>query len=200
MNTHGWIILVTCLFFVGCQQDDGNLNPVTQAETSQSDQAQVESNTSKEVTVKIQDWKETEKLIASHKGKIVVLDLWSTSCEPCIREFPNLVALHQKYGNDTVVCISGSCEYDGLDAPEELLEDVLEILREQNATFDNVLFNVEYDELWKKLKIASVPVVYVYGPDGQIAKRFDNEAGGEFTYEKDIFPFIEKLLAPADEK
>ena len=130
-----------------------------------------------------------------------MLDLWSTSCEPCIREFPNLVALHQKYGNDKVVCISGSCDYDGLDAPQDLLEDVLDFLRQQNATFDNILFNVEYDELSKLLKFAAIPVVYVYGSDGELAKRFDNEAGGEeFTYKKDIFPFIEKLLAPADEK
>ena len=44
------------------------------------------------VEVEILDWKGVEKWIASQKGKVVVVDMWSLSCEPCRREFPNLVS------------------------------------------------------------------------------------------------------------
>lgn len=33
------------------------------------------------------------RLIASHRGRPVVLNLWATWCEPCVREFPALMAL-----------------------------------------------------------------------------------------------------------
>ena len=48
------------------------------------------------VTLQIVDWDETLMLVAAHKGKVVVLDAWSTSCQPCMKEFPNLVKLHRK--------------------------------------------------------------------------------------------------------
>ena len=52
------------------------------------------------VTVKIASWDETLKMVAGHKGKIVVLDAWSTSCTPCVKEFPNLVKLHERRAKD----------------------------------------------------------------------------------------------------
>ena len=63
-------------------------------------------STAETVTVEIKSWEDTQALIASHKGKVVIVDLWSTSCEPCMREFPNLVALHKKFGTDKIACIS----------------------------------------------------------------------------------------------
>ncbi len=50
------------------------------------------------VELQILDWEGVQKLLASKKGKIVVLDAWSTSCVPCVREFPNLVGLHKRLG------------------------------------------------------------------------------------------------------
>src|SRR5436190_23203909 len=39
------------------------------------------------------------KAIAAQKGKVVVVDVWSTTCIPCIKEFPELVEIHEKYGD-----------------------------------------------------------------------------------------------------
>jgi thiol-disulfide isomerase/thioredoxin len=35
--------------------------------------------------------------VSDFKGKVVLLDFYATWCEPCRRETPHLVALHQKY-------------------------------------------------------------------------------------------------------
>jgi thiol-disulfide isomerase/thioredoxin len=152
------------------------------------------------VTLDIKNWDETLELVAQHKGKIVVLDLWSTSCDSCLAEFPNLVELHKKYPRDKLVCMSASCDYVGINSkpPESYRDAVLEFLTRQGATFQNVLLNVDSDTLFEKIELASIPAVYVFGADGQVAKRFDNDnaqGGEEFTYAKDVFPFIEKLLA-----
>ncbi len=151
------------------------------------------------VALDLKNWDETLALVAWHKGKIVVLDLWSTSCEPCTVEFPHLVELHKQHG-EKLVCMSASCDYAGIKSkpPESYRERVLAFLAKQNATFPNVLLNVESDVLFEKLELASIPAVYVFGADGKVAKRFDNDhakPGEDFTYAKDIMPFVEKLLA-----
>ena len=151
------------------------------------------------VTLDIKNWDETLELVAKHKGKIVVLDVWSTSCDPCMVEFPHLVELHKQHG-EKLVCMSASCDYAGIKSkpPETYRDRVLEFLTKQNATFTNVLLNVESDALFEKIELASIPAVYVFGTDGKVAKRFDNDhakPGEDFTYTKDIVPFVEKLLS-----
>jgi len=152
------------------------------------------------VTLQIVDWEETLKLVAAHKGKVVVLDAWSLSCAPCMKEFPNLVKLHQKYGGKEVVCMSLSCDYAGIKnkPPEYYREKVLKFLEKQGADFQNLLASVPSEDLFdKKMKISSIPVVYVFGPDGKIAKRFDNEQAkaedDNFTY-ADINKFVDELV------
>lgn len=47
-------------------------------------------------------WKDITALVAKHQGKIVVVDVWSTSCAPCMQEFPGLVRLHKSYPEQVV--------------------------------------------------------------------------------------------------
>jgi thiol-disulfide isomerase/thioredoxin len=151
------------------------------------------------VPLKIVDWDETLKLVAAHKGKVVVLDAWSTSCPPCMKEFPNLVKLHQKYGGKQVVCMSLSCDYAGIKnkPPEYYRERVLKFLEKHDAGFENLLSNVPSEELFDKMGISSIPAVYVFGPDGKLAKRFDNEQAkseeDNFTY-ADVNKLVDELV------
>ena len=55
------------------------------------------------VSLKVMGFDDVQKLVASKKGQVVVLDAWSTSCVPCMREFPHLVELHKAFG-DKVAC------------------------------------------------------------------------------------------------
>ncbi len=174
------------LAIAGCEADRSNPNSSVGTSVEQAN----------EVTVKIQSWEDTKKLVASHQGKIVVLDLWSTSCEPCMKEFPNLVALHQKYGNDKLVCISVSCDYEGIpgEPPESKKEAVLEFLSGSQASFTNILLSDNSEDVFEYAGIASIPAVFVYGTDGKLNKRFEVKSREDFTYEKDIIPLVEKLI------
>ncbi len=62
--------------------------------------------------VEILSWDQTQKRREEFRGKVVVLDVWSTYCDPCVREFPNLVALQKRFG-DKVRCISFDTDYSG---------------------------------------------------------------------------------------
>ena len=151
-----------------------------------------------EVTLTHANWEEIKAEVAKHKGKVVVLDLWSTSCPPCLREFPNLVALSKKYP-EKVVCLSCSTDYIGIKSkpPEYYEEKVKGFLTEQKAAFTNFLCTIPGDELYAEIDLASIPAVYVYDPQGNVSQRFDNDEGkfgDEFTYEDHVIPLIDKLL------
>jgi thiol-disulfide isomerase/thioredoxin len=153
-----------------------------------------------EVTLQVGAWSDVEALIALHKGKVVVVDLWSTSCIPCRKEFPNLVKIHEELG-DQVACISVSTDYSGIPSkPVESYRDkVTTFLTQQSATFDNVLLNQSSEEVFLSLDLGSIPAVYVYDAEGKLVQRFaDPEDGEEFTYAEDIRPVVEKLLPAAE--
>lgn len=167
----------------------------------QAKNAKAEEAEAGEVSLKIVDWEETLKLVAAHKGKVVVLDAWSTSCVPCMKEFPNLVKLHRKYGGKEVVCMSLACDYVGIKnkPPAFYRERVLKFLTKQGATFENLLSSVPSEELFdKKMELSSIPAVYVFGRDGKLVKRFDNEKAqsedDNFTY-ADVTKLVEGLVA-----
>jgi thiol-disulfide isomerase/thioredoxin len=172
---------------------------VADDKTADKKSAAKEPGEKPKVSLEIVSWEETQKLVAAHKGKIVVLDAWSTSCQPCMKEFPNLVKLHQNYGGKGVACMSLSCDYQGIKnkPPEFYRERVLKFLNKVGASFQNLLATDPADELYDKMELASIPAVFVYGRDGKLAKRFDNEQAktddDNFTY-ADVTKLVEELL------
>jgi thiol-disulfide isomerase/thioredoxin len=164
--------------------------------------AESEPNTSKsperEVGLEIVDYAGILATVKSHPGRVVVMDAWSTSCEPCLKEFPNLVALSRKYGQQ-VACISLSFDYEGLGKPEEQRGKVLEFLRSQRATFENLLSSEASDDLYARFKLPSIPAVFVYDQQGNFAQRFDSgsQNGKSFTY-RDVEAKVVELLGKRD--
>lgn len=153
-----------------------------------------------EVKVTKGSWQDVQEFIKKNPDKVVVIDAWSTSCIPCMREFPNLVKLQAALPDD-VVCVSFSCDYVGIKSkpPEFYEERVLKFLTKQKATFKNFLSTTEADTAYEEMGINSIPAVFVYGPDGKLSKKFDSESGegGDeepFTY-KDVTAHVKKLLA-----
>lgn len=136
------------------------------------------------------------ELVAGHKGKVVVVDAWSTWCEPCVTEFPGLVALYKKYGPERVACVSLSFDYEGGDL-EEARSGVLAFLKQQGATFDNVLAT-NTDEMYEKLDFPSIPAVFVFDREGKLARLIDNSdpKTPNFTY-ADVEELVASLLPAA---
>jgi len=141
------------------------------------------------VTLDPRDFQGFQELVASKRGKIVVVDAWSTYCEPCVREFPGLVALHKKYGAERLACISLCANYAGLGKVTDEMREPLEFLTRQGATFDNVMSSEADEDLYRKLKISTVPAIFVYDREGKLLKTFE----GEPKY-RDIEAFIAPLL------
>ncbi|HEV3341804.1 MAG TPA: TlpA disulfide reductase family protein [Pirellulales bacterium] len=176
--------------------------PVAEEPTADAGAADTEKKpaaASGQVTAEIKDFDGIQSLIASKRGKVVVMDCWSTWCDPCVKEFPGLVALHKKYGTEDLACISLSFNYDGgkNEKPEDHTEQVLEFLRTQDAAFDNVIASVPTDELYELLgfKTASVPAIFVYDRQGNLARQF----GGEEAKYAEVGKLVAELIEQPSE-
>ncbi len=205
-------VVVIISVLAGCGNDaetptDSSQPPQTASPASGDDQLSAPGSSvpdqptaDQQVTVQLASWSEVEKMATSHPGKVVVVDLWSTWCPPCVKEFPNLVALHEKYP-DQVACISVNLNYTGGpdESPESHQETVLKFLEQQNATFANVICNEADEQVYTKIDLAGVPAIYVYDKQGQLHKRFDNDSaeyGDEgFTYQQHVIPLVEQLMS-----
>lgn len=150
--------------------------------------------------LQVATWEQTQEIIASHKGKIVVLDLWSNFCPPCLEELPRLVKIHEEYGKD-VVCLSLNCNFSGDGSPEDEREAVLKVLTDIKAPFLSLISADKDTDLYTKIGIASIPVIQVYDRTGKLRKQFDNEKAeygkDGFTYQKHIVPFVAELVKEA---
>lgn len=149
-----------------------------------------------EVSLKAATWEEI-KSQATKTGKVTVVDVWSLACEPCLKEFPGLVAIDRDMG-DSVACFAVDSDYDGRKTkPAESYRPRVEaFLKSVNAKFPNFLCTTPNEELFTELEIESIPAVLIFDAKGKLVRKFvdaGDDAG--FTYHDNIVPFIKELLA-----
>ncbi len=169
-------LILSLLLAAGC---GASVPPETSSSGETSEPAAQQAADTADVQLDTLSFDEIQERIASKKGKVVVLDAWSTSCPPCMKDFYNLVELHKQYGPEELACISLSFDYEGLGKPEEVREPVLTFLRSQGATFDNLMSSEESDVLYRKFKLNAVPAVFVYDRSGKLRERFESEGAYE---------------------
>lgn len=146
--------------------------------------------------VRVATWQQAQQLIASYKGRVVVVDFWSNFCPPCIAELPQLARIQREFPKD-VVCLSINCNFAGDGKPDDERPAVLKVLKEINAPFLTLISADADIDLYGKLGIASIPVIQVYDRNGKLAKQFDNEKNeygkDGFTYAQHIIPYVRQL-------
>lgn len=192
--------MMALLCKINCQLSD---RIFADEKSNQKKVEETSKNDNPDVKLTAGTWQDVEAAVAKNTGKIVVVDIWSTSCLPCMQEFPNLVEIHKNHG-EKVVCISFNVDYVGIKSkPATTYEKkVQEFLQKHNATCMNFLCTSPSDEIFQTLELPSIPAVYVYGVDGKLRKRFDDslfEDGKDeaFNYKDDVNPFVAELLKDA---
>lgn len=131
------------------------------------------------------------KKLNTYKHKIVVADLWASWCSNCIKRFPHMITLYEKYKNKNVIFVSLNLDdHEDTDS----LRWAQKFLVKQNATFDNYHINENLMLAFKKLDLISIPVVLIYGRDGKERYRLTgNNPNNQFS-EKDVEAGILTLL------
>jgi thiol-disulfide isomerase/thioredoxin len=178
---------------IGCHKSDSATSST--AGTGQSGGTLAVQNHA--VELQIRDYAKLQQLIAEKRGKVVVVDAWSTSCPPCVKSFPDLVALQQKIGPERLACISLSLDYDGSSSLDRVAPMVVAFLKKQQATFDNVLASEEIFAMLRKLGVSSPPAVFVYDRTGKLREKFtETSSKGRPVYEQ-VEELVGQLLAEA---
>lgn len=182
-----WVALLSSAL-LGCQQEPDS-PPLQELSAPEADET---------VDLEIRSWKEVEEWVALQKGRVVVVDIWSTYCAPCIAEFPHFVELHNNLGGK-VACASLSIDYFGGDeTPEQIRPRVLEFLNKQDARTANFISSTPDEDILKTLEVVSIPIVLVFDKEGELHTTFNNDDGkwseGGFSYKEHIVPLVDSLL------
>jgi thiol-disulfide isomerase/thioredoxin len=183
------LCFAVCFIFGGCNKPQ---SPAPDANSTSAVETTGEASAA-DVKLEILSFDDIQQRLAAKHGRVVVMDCWSTSCPPCMKDFHNLVELHKAYPAADVACVSLSFDFEGLGTPEESQPPVLEFLKSQGATFDNFMSNEESDVLYRKFDLNAVPAVFVYDRAGKLRERFESEG----AYEKVRALVAELVKEPA---
>lgn len=201
--------LLTCMtvLWAGCApaepvrpgrppSDTSSTKSDEQNETSSPQGTTTESVT--EVQVEPASHSQLMERVAAAKGKVVVVDVWSTSCVPCMREYPNLVALSKRFPED-VQCISFNVDYLGLPKKpvDSYIPAVKKFLSEQKSELMNLISSEADSDVLAKLEVESMPAILIYDRQGGLVAKLTDDSAGEdgLTYKSDVLPLVERLAA-----
>jgi thiol-disulfide isomerase/thioredoxin len=127
------------------------------------------------------------KMVATHKGKIVLVDFWATWCVPCRKEMPQLVKLSEQLRARGFDFVTVSADEPGKEtaALKVLAENaVASPFYWKKAADDDKFYNA-VDTNWS----GEIPAMFIYDRSGKRVKSFLGE-----TPVKDIEAAIQKLL------
>ncbi len=151
----------------------------------------------KAIKVILVDHQELKTKVEASKGKIVVVDIWSTSCVPCMREFPHLIELSKKWPGD-VICISLNVDYIGLKSkpPESYTANVEAFLNQKKAHITNLQSREPDEDLLQNMKVGSIPAILIFDRASKLHLQLTDANAGDdgLTYQGDVIPAIEKLI------
>lgn len=105
--------------------------------------------------------------LASLRGKVVLVNFWATSCEPCVRELPGIVQAWHRFGPQGFEVVAVAMSYD---PPNRVVEFSEKFALPMKISLD---LNGEIEKQFGGLKF--VPTSFVIDRRGNIAKRIDGE-------------------------
>jgi peroxiredoxin len=109
------------------------------------------------------------KLVKNDTKKLLLINVWTTSCVPCIAELPEFVTMNRMYRRREFQLVTIS-----LDDPEKK-EAVEKVLRERHVAATNYLSAVEnrdrFGDLLDKDWPGPVPYTLVIAPGGKVLYR-----------------------------
>ncbi len=120
--------------------------------------------------------------IGALRGKVVLLDIWATWCDPCRASLPGYQALERKYGKDGFAVLAITIDEKAEDARAFLAKSEFGFLVGWDPTAE-----------WpKRLKLETMPTAWLIARDGSVHRKHEGFHDGDI---EKLEAEIAKLLA-----
>jgi thiol-disulfide isomerase/thioredoxin len=179
------------LWVAGCAEQSTSNRSESSAPPSSSIDAEDSPSTGDEIQLQTVDRARFDRVLASHKGKVVFVDYWATWCGNCMEEFPHTVALHEKYAADGLAVVSLAMEFDPDDTATR--QRAWEFLKSQNARFDNLY--ADSPDALEQYGIDVLPHYRLYDRTGKLHREFTFSDPDNPISQADIEAAVRELLA-----
>ncbi len=114
-------------------------------------------------TLKTVDSIPSERSLAEYRGKVVLVNVWATWCEPCKAEMPSIERLHQEFGAQGLTVLAVSVDDPGA---EQRIREYVKAL--------GLTFQILHDprmEMKARYGVTGYPETFVIARDGTIRKK-----------------------------
>ena len=122
--------------------------------------------------------------LSDYKGKVVLIDFWATTCDPCLTEMPHLVALYEKHKDAGFVVLAVSA-----DGPETRAA-VSTVAHDKGMSFP-VLLDEETSVIARYNPKKDMPFSALIDRNGNIVRKASGYTPGD---ESKLAADVEKLL------
>ncbi len=96
--------------------------------------------------------------LSDYRGKYVLINFWATWCPPCLKEIPDLVALHEAHKDRDLVVIGVALEYQSA-------KEVTSFVAKHGMSYPVVLGD---DQLVQQVgEVEGLPTSYLFDPTGK---------------------------------
>lgn len=119
---------------------------------------------------------EVKAAVSAARGKVVVVNVWATWCEPCREEFPDLLRLRREHGPRGMELILVSADFERQASAAEAF------LREQGVDFPSYLKSgrdMEFIEGLEPRWSGSLPATFVHDRQGRLVEFWEGMASYE---------------------
>jgi cytochrome c biogenesis protein CcmG/thiol:disulfide interchange protein DsbE len=109
------------------------------------------------------DTPQQERTITEYKGKVVLLNVWATWCEPCRVEMPSIQKLYNEFGPQGLVVLGVSVDDPGAD------DEIREFVKQYGLTF--TILHDPKQQTKTNYQVTGFPETFVMGHEGTIRKK-----------------------------
>lgn len=112
--------------------------------------------------------------LSDYHGNLIVLNMWASWCEPCVRELPALLDIHENYREEDVEVITMN-----MNSYERTQEEAEAFAEEFNLSQSPSAIDIDGD-MADAYQLQYLPTTVIIDEDGIIIEKI----AGEVTYER----------------
>jgi thiol-disulfide isomerase/thioredoxin len=100
-------------------------------------------------------------------AKVILLNVWSADCSPCLAEMPILARLSDKFKDNAAVAFMGLC-LSGEAAKTDALDAATKVVQKKQIAYRNFLWTGKGEALLDKFNILGTPYTLFVSAEGKV--------------------------------